>query len=744
MGKLLIVSNRLPVTIKLDRGDIAIMKSTGGLATGLRGPHEQLDSIWIGWPGDVSRFDAGERARIEKELAGLSTIPLYLTQAEINRYYEGFSNGVLWPLFHYLTDKVQRDAWQNWKTYRDVNRRFAETAVKHYRPGDMVWVHDYQLALVPGMLREMIPDAQVGFFLHIPFPSSEVFRILPWREEILKGMLGSDLIGFHTHSYLRHFSRAALHVLGIESAGDSLEAAGREVRLGAFPMGIDAARFANLAADPNVIAEAKAIKEKSGNQKLLLGVDRLDYTKGLARRMLALERLFERKPALRNKVRLVQVVAPSRTKVQSYAELRKQLDEIVGRINGAYSTVSSVPIHYLYQSLSERHLAPLYLAADLMLVTPLRDGMNLVAKEYIASQVDEDGVLILSEFAGAAAEMAEAIHVNPYDLDRVASAIEEALLMPLAERRARMSALRRRVQQYDAFHWAESFIDALRSTRSGNAVVLHNVSSTEEIESLLAKLRGADRLLLLLDYDGTLVSFAGTPELAAPDAELKQLLKSLANRDGTYVHLLSGRSRDTLERWFGDLPVSLHAEHGFWSRKASDDIWRPAIDGPPGWKKKLLPLFERFTAETPGSLLEEKTAGFAWHYRMADPEFAASQSRKLMLGLEREIAGMPVEVLSGSKVIEIRQQGINKGAVASRLVAAIEPQTVVVAMGDDRTDEDLFTALPATAFTIHVGPQPSRARYRINDPAAARRLLEKLLSSDSEISSSRRSRATSL
>jgi trehalose 6-phosphate synthase/phosphatase len=464
MGRLIIVSNRLPMTIKSDHGEIVVSKSSGGLATGMCGFHEQSDSIWVGWPGDVSRFDTNQRAIIERHLVDIRTVPIYLSQAEITRYYESFSNGVLWPLFHYLTDKVQRDAWQNWKSYTQVNRRFAELTAKHYQPGDMIWVHDYQLALVPALLREMIPDAQIGFFLHIPFPSSEVFRILPWREEILRGMMGADLIGFHTDSYLHHFRQSLLRVLSIGSDGEALQYNGRQVRLGVFPMGIDADHFKRLAENASVVAEAEAIRKKAGNRKLLVGVDRLDYTKGLGRRMLALERLFERNASLRNRVRLIQVVIPSRTKVDSYAQMRRQLDEIVGRINGAYSTVNSAPIHYLYRSVTEQQLVALYRAADIMLVTPLRDGMNLVAKEFVASRADESGVLILSEFAGAADDLTEAIQVNPYDLDRVASAIEQALVMPEEERRARMWALRSRVQAHNSYHWAAGFIDALNST----------------------------------------------------------------------------------------------------------------------------------------------------------------------------------------------------------------------------------------------------------------------------------------
>jgi len=280
MSRLLIVSNRLPVTVKLDHGEIVVTQSAGGLATGLRGPHQRSESLWLGWPGDVSRLDAGQRAQLNRNLAELRTVPVYLTQGEVSRYYEGFSNEVLWPLFHYLTDKVQRDAWRNWRTYEEVNRRFAEGAAEQYRPGDLVWIHDYQLCLVPALLRQRIPDARIGFFLHIPFPSAEVFRILPWRIEILEGMLGADLVGFHTYSYLKHFRRALHLILGIDAHSEYFHHRDREVRLGVFPMGIDAAAFARLAEESSVRKELEVIKKDCRDHKLLLGVDRLDYTKG--------------------------------------------------------------------------------------------------------------------------------------------------------------------------------------------------------------------------------------------------------------------------------------------------------------------------------------------------------------------------------------------------------------------------------------------------------------------------------
>jgi trehalose 6-phosphate synthase/phosphatase len=727
MSRLIISSNRLPVTVKLDRGEVLAARSVGGLAAGLRTLHEKSDSLWVGWPGDVSRFDVNQRAEIERMLVELRTLPVYLTQTETSRYYEGFSNGVLWPLFHYLTDIVEREAWRNWITYEAVNRRFAEIISDHYRARDTVWVHDYHLLLVPGFLRRLIPEARIGLFLHIPFPSSEVFRILPWRTQVLEGMLGADLIGFHAYSYLTHFSRALRHVLRIEVDGERLQWDDRNVRIGVFPMGVDAAEFALLANQEAVRTELTSITERSRGRKLVIGVDRLDHTKGLARRMLAIERLLEREPSLRRKIRLVQVVVPSRTRVESYEQLRRRLDEIVGRINGAHGSVTSVPIHYLYRSISRPELVALYRAADVMLVTPLRDGMNLVAKEFVASRIDEDGVLVLSEFAGAAAEMVEALHVNPYDLDRVALTIKDALNMPGDERRARMGALRRRVRDYDVHRWANTFIDELTASDTGATGAAQRISSPDEISNISRMAGSANRLLLLLDYDGTLVPFAATPELASPDLELKKLLRALARRAGCSVHILSGRTRVTLDHWLGDLPIGLHAEHGFWSRTDCSRGWEPISNNPFDWKQGIMHVLERFTVATPGSLIEEKTAGLAWHYRMADPDFGAMHASELYSKLKKETSLLPTDLLWGDKVIEIRLQGINKGVIATRLISALPGPATVLAMGDDRGDEDLFAALSEGSLAVHVGPQPSRAAYRVADSAAARALLTSLL-----------------
>jgi trehalose 6-phosphate synthase/phosphatase len=721
MSRLLLVSNRLPVTVKADKDGVSVVRSAGGLATGLRGPHERSGGVWIGWPGDVSRLTQAQRASVDAQLAELRCVPLHLSPSEVNRFYEGYSNRVLWPLCHYLIERMPRQD-RDWEVYRKVNERFADLVARHYQPGDTIWVHDYQLMLVPALLRARLPQARIGYFHHIPFPSSEIFRTLPRRAELLRGLLGADLIGFHTHTYVRHFANSLMKLLGLETVLDQVSYDERQVRLGDFPMGIDAQAFENLANEPAVLEDVRQHREQSKGQRLLMGVDRLDYTKGIPQRLLAVQRLLEREPAWRGRLRFVQVAVPSRTAVEDYATYRDKVDELVGRINGLYGSVHNVPVHYLYRSFNERQLAALYRAADVMLVTPIRDGMNLVAKEFCACRSDEDGVLVLSEFAGSADEMGDAVMVNPYDVEGMADALEAALEMPEEERRTRMRALRTRVRQCDVHWWVRSFLETLQAVPTPPARV-----APAGAEKALGRMREAQHLLLLLDYDGTLVPFAPTPEQASPDAELLELLRRLTARPNTRVHIVSGRPTETLDAWLGGLPVGMHAEHGLWSRPAPGEPWKALEGVSTEWKPLVRPVLEGFAARVPGSLVEEKSASLAWHYRKVDRVLGARQARELRLHLGEVFAQGPLEVLAGDMVVEVRARGVNKGRVVGRVTEGMAPGTLVVAIGDDRTDEDLFAALPEEGIAIHAGHKETRAGYRVNGPAEVRQLLSALL-----------------
>jgi trehalose 6-phosphate synthase/phosphatase len=726
MPRVLIVANRLPVTVHATEAGMDVQKSSGGLATGLLRPHEQSGGLWIGWSGaPEDELSETQRAALNEQLGAMRLVSVPLTAEHVARYYEGFSNGVLWPLFHYLLDQIPLQVL-DWEPYVEVNELFADIVAEQYQPGDLIWVHDYQLLLLPELLRRRLPHARIGFFLHIPFPSEELFRTLPERDRILRGLLGADLVGFHTPAYLRHFAASLTQILGLTVDIDRVQLPDREVLLGVFPMGVDAESFSALADEPGVQDEARSLRG-DGSLKLLVGVDRLDYTKGIPRRLLAFERMLENHPELREGVRLVQVAVPSRTNVEAYQDFRALVDGLVGRINGAFGTPHWVPVHYIYRGLSEPELVALYLAADVMLVTPLRDGMNLVAKEFVASRTDGDGVLVLSEFAGASWELPEALQVNPYDMEGTAESCYRALTMEEEERRVRLGPLRTRVATYNVHHWAASFLEQLETVTRRPPTARKTAGSQAAREELVGRLRDSEALLALLDYDGTLVPYTATPELARPDPTLMGLLEALSLRPHTELHVVSGRARETLEYWLGALPIALHAEHGFWSRAVNATEWVPGGDMNAAWREPALSILRDITARTPGSLIEVKSVALAWHYRMADLEAGARRANELRLHLTQLLANQPVEILAGHKVVEIRPHGIHKGRIVPPLPPERLASTTVLAMGDDRTDEDLFGALPAEAVTVKVGPGPTQARFRVDGVPAARALLLSLL-----------------
>ena len=458
-GRTLIVSNRLPVTARTgDDGEIRLERSVGGLATGLRTPHAASDSWWVGWLGDV-RMDAKERHHVREQLAGMRATAVALDASDVKIFYSRLSNGILWPLAHDRLDRLPLHL-EGWDAYERVNQSFADAVADLYRPGDIVWVHDYHLMRLPALLRQRIPKARIGFFLHIPFPNPEIFLVLPARKWLVEGMLGADLVGFHTRRYRGHFTAAVRRLFGLEMDADShLRYDDRAVRLGIFPMGIDAKSFNDRAADPGVIM--RSLGHKPGKERLILGIDRLDYSKGIPRRLAAIERLLEDHPEWRRNVRFLQVAVPSRGSVGAYRTFRREVEQLVSRINGRFGTSTWMPIHYMHQSLEHDDLIALYRAADVMLVTPVRDGMNLVAKEFVACRNDENGALVLSEFAGAADDLSDALIVNPYDIAGVATSIHNALMMEAGERRRRMKALRSTVFQRDVHWWTREFLAAL-------------------------------------------------------------------------------------------------------------------------------------------------------------------------------------------------------------------------------------------------------------------------------------------
>jgi len=724
MSRLILVANRLPVSVDLSAGKVDIMPSSGGLATGMRGLAKAEQTSWVGWPGGMPSDE--QREALDAKLAEHHATPVYLSSQEAARFYEGVSNSVIWPAFHYLVDRLPLLV-EDFAEYAAVNERFADAVCAQAGEDDLIWIHDYHLLLLPQILRKRLPRARIGFFLHIPFPSSEIFRIMPHREELLRGMLGANLIGFHTFGYARHFGDALLGNLGIEPELDHVDVDGRNVLLGVFPMGIDVATFEQLSESSETLAKTAELRQAQAAPHLLLGVDRLDYTKGIPRKLMAMERLLERSPKYRDQVRLLQIAVPTRENVEQYKTLRHDVEQLVGRINGKYSSLHTAPIHYVYQTVTQAELVASYRAADIMVVTPLRDGMNLVAKEYVASRTDGDGVLVLSELAGAASELGEALMVNPYDVQNLAETLDRALSLPESERRERMAALRDKVRARPVELWAKSFVTALEDgERDPEPRDLRH--DARELDALAENLAAQPEVVLALDYDGTLVPIARNPELARPDPALLELLATLAGLPQVRVCVVSGRAQESLSLWLGKLPIDLVAEHGVWTKKAGESEWKSHIDpGALGWMNDARTILQTYVERAPGARLEEKTAGLAWHYRNADPYLGVHLARELRVHLVRHLAQFPVSILGGRKVIELRPQGIDKGLATRDLLGAFAPRSAVCAIGDDRTDEDLFAALPDGALSLCAGTLVTRAAYRVSGPDQVRRFLRRFV-----------------
>lgn len=713
------VSNRLPVRLKRSGNSWQTRRAPGGLATAMKPLLEQGDGIWIGWTGESSSTDDEKRQAVLEDWSkqdGYFAVDLDGKTAR--GFYEGIANQALWPLFHHFPSQV-RFSPEDWGAYVRANRIFCDEVLKHLGPNDLVWIHDYHFLLLPQMLREAVPDISIGFFLHVPFPSSSVFRILPKREELLRGLLGSDYIAFHTHRYLQHFRTSILRLLGLSSQMDRVELGRRIVRLDALPIGIAPKEFNDLLVKNegtrNQLAE---LKQRFRYCKIILGVDRLDYTKGIPERLRAYRKFLRDSPEWRGKVVLIQVAVPSREQVPKYGRLRKEVDELIGQINGDWSTPEWSPITYLRRSLPQSELAALYAAADVALVTPLRDGLNLVAKEYVACKSSGDGVLILSEFAGAAAEMGEALLINPYDEEGLSNAIGRALSLSESERRDRMLALYRRVHKNNVFTWGNRFIENLGhavKTRDGQ---VHGKPAALPSQNLVQAFEQARSRLILLDYDGTLAPYAALPQDAVPTASLISLLQRLGEDPLSVTVIVSGRARADLERWFGGIAnIWLAAEHGAVLRSPATQEWDEHASGTSNlWKRRVYPILEHFVDRTPGSFIEEKEFSLVWHYRMADPEFGDWLANDLIANLEHMLADSPVKPIKGQRTVEVKLVWANKGQVCSRFVHSESQPDFILAAGDDATDEDLFTQLPSGAWTIHVGPNRSRAKYFVAGP----------------------------
>jgi len=708
---LLVVSNRLPMTLQRVSRGLEQKQSSGGLVSALDPVLRKRGGTWVGWTG--MKLRPGETLPQPDLPYQISAVEL--TDAEVNRYYHGFSNRTLWPLLHCFPERTRFDR-RDWEAYDEVNARFAAVASRERRTPDLVWVHDYQLMRVPLHLRRIQRDARIAFFLHIPFPPYDIFRLLPWDRELLNGMLASDLIGFHVPAYAHNFLDCVERLLPARVDPESalIEHGERTVQVGSFPLGIDFEFFDSRARHITPHPKTKG--------KIVLGVDRLDYTKGIPERIRAFERLLELHPEYREHVMLMQLAVPSRFQVAEYQNLKSEIDELVGRVNGRFATESWSPIRYLYRSVPPERLSTLYRDADVALVTPLRDGMNLVAKEYVASQVDDPGVLILSRMAGAAETMREAILVNPYNIQGTADALHRALSMQETERRSRIVALRGRERRNDVERWIETFLEAGRQTQRKLQPV-----TARDFETWLGPYLERLHLAVFLDYDGTLAPLQRHPAEAVLDPAMRKAIQNCVAREDTDVVIVSGRGLDDITKMVGVEGLTFAGNHGLEIRGPALESFRhPDI---PHYQKRLTHLaqsLEEICIE--GTWVEHKNASLTFHYREAeeaDHEMLIEKTRLVIqqAGFQARAAHCAVEARppigwdKGHAVLHVLR--MKYGPAWSERIRTLY-------VGDDETDEDAFRVLSGLGITFRVGGEvsPPRASRALPSVSAVQTLLE--------------------
>ncbi|XP_073159454.1 alpha,alpha-trehalose-phosphate synthase [UDP-forming] 1 [Henckelia pumila] len=739
--RLLVVANRLPVSaVRRGEDSWSLEISAGGLVSALLGVKE-FEARWIGWAGVNVPDEVGQKA-LTKALAEKKCIPVFLDEEIVHQYYNGYCNNILWPLFHYLglpqEDRLAttRSFQSQFAAYKKANQMFADVVNQHYEEGDVVWCHDYHLMFLPKCLKEYNSRMKVGWFLHTPFPSSEIHRTLPSRSELLHAVLAADLVGFHTYDYARHFVSACTRILGLEGTPEGVEDdQGRVTRVAAFPIGIDSERFIRALEVPQVQEHIKELKERFSGRKVMLGVDRLDMIKGIPQKILAFEKFLEENPHWRDKVVLLQIAVPTRTDVPEYQKLTSQVHEIVGRINGRFGTLTAVPIHHLDRSLDFHALCALYAVTDVALVTSLRDGMNLVSYEFVACQDSKKGVLILSEFAGAAQSLgAGAILVNPWNITEVASAIGLALDMKADQREKRHRHNFDHVTTHTAQQWAEFFVSELNDTVIEAQQRIRRVPPQLVVSDAIQRYLQSKNRLLILGFNAALTEPIDIPgrrgdQIKEMDLklhpELKAPLTRLCSDPNTTIVVLSGSDRSVLDDNFGEFNMWLAAENGMFLRSTKGK-WMTTMPEHLNmdWVDSVTHVFEYFTERTPRSHFERRETSLVWNYKYSDVEFGRLQARDMLQHLwTGPISNSSVDVVQGSRSVEVRAVGVTKGAAIDRILGEIvhskaicTPIDYVLCIGHFLgKDEDVYTffepelppdvmSLPRTKLTDTMKP----------------------------------------
>ena len=731
--RLFIISNRLPINVETVEGAIKINISSGGLITaissyiddaGKKGKRPFEEYYWIGTPCCTT----GEWAEASKEIdeRTFKYLPVFVNRRVYDLYYNGFSNSVLWPLFHYFPSYVEYKI-EYFENYIKANEDFLSIIIRNVKEGDTVWIHDYHLLPLAGMLREQIPNITIGFFLHIPFPSYELFRLMPheWQNKLLDGVLGADLIGFHTIDYVSHFLKCLHIVLGTEAESNIVKYKNNLVKADVFPISIDFKKYNGAYNLKEVVTLRELYEQQFKNKKILFSVDRLDYTKGVFSRLKAYESFLNLYPEYKEHVVFIMVIVPSRDTIPKYAERKKEIDEFIGSINSSMGSITWKPVIYQYSHLDFTQLTALYTTCDMALITPLRDGMNLVSKEFVASRKDLKGVLLLSEMTGAARELTDALLINPNDVNGVGQKIKEGLEMSNDEQSRRMSIMQKRIMEYDVNAWSEDFFTQLDSIKTKQKEFEFLFLDRDSKLMLNEKYAVASNRLLLLDYDGTLVPFSSLPDQSQPQKALLDVLEVLGRDEQNSIYIISGRDSKTLDKWLGHLPVNLVAEHGAKIKMAGKD-WRvdSHISIDENWKEVVSNLMQSYVKRCPNSFIEEKEFSIVWHFRNAEPQQAKMRAIDLYAELRHISHTFNVHVLKGNKIIEVHTKGINKVYIVRKLLKEND-YDFILACGDDNTDEDMFKVLAKNenAYTIKIGDEASYAKYNLYTPQMTLSLL---------------------
>ncbi len=723
-SSMIVVSNRLPVSLSFEKDGLKAHTSSGGLVSAMSGVQRELPFTWIGWPG-VS-FPINQHEEVKNLLSPKHFVPVFISKEQEKHYYHDFCNSTLWPLFHYFTDRMKQ-LTSSWKAYTEVNQLFASKVIENAQEGATVWVHDFHLMLLPSLIREKRPDLKIGFFLHIPFPSSEIYRMFPQREKLLKGVLGADYIGLHTTDYTRHFRLSCLRILGLDSNHEGILYEGRHIGVGTHPIGMNIAAFDEILAHKDYSNALADLKKRYRDYQVILGVERLDYTKGIGHKLQAFEKLLETNPELVGHVILLQIIVPCRQDSVEYQKHRSKIENRISHINGKYSKPGFTPIQYIYRNLPLSELAALYCLADVCMVTPLRDGMNLVAQEFVycAHKEQSKGVLLLSEFAGASHHLPHALMVNPLDVEGVTQSLFEALMMPEEQKLARLNKMSHSINQLDSPLWAAQFLESLEKTTEKNSSQINSLRlSPESVLEIASQAAKSQNRILILDYDGTLREITSYPMQASPSDEILKLLKELGELENTEVHLVSGRDYKTLQLWFDNSPIHLSSEHGFLNRALTEKKWLNFQQIDLSWIPYVHKILNKVVEEVPGSFLETKTSSLCWHYRMADLDYGKWRAKELTTLLMQELTNLPVEVILGKQVIEVRAQGISKGNYVKHILNNRSSDDFILCIGDDRTDLDMYAALPQNGISIQVGESVKKTSYQIDSPLKVRELLQ--------------------